>query len=63
MMEAAAYLRWERPREDASCASVQAGWSFITFEETLKDEVYRLKYDYVGVQGAGHLDAIKPAVK
>ena len=35
------------------------GWSFITFEEALKDEVYRLKYDYVGVQGAGHLDAIK----
>jgi hypothetical protein len=29
----------------------------------LKDDVYRLKYDYVGVQGAGHLDAIKPAVK
>jgi peptidoglycan-N-acetylglucosamine deacetylase len=34
-------------------------WSFITFEEALKDEVYSLKYDYVGVQGAGHLDAIK----
>ena len=27
----------------------------------LQDEVYRLKYDYVGVQGAGHLDAIRPA--
>jgi peptidoglycan/xylan/chitin deacetylase (PgdA/CDA1 family) len=36
------------------------GWSFIKFEEALKDEVYRLKYDYVGVQGAGHLDAIRP---
>jgi peptidoglycan/xylan/chitin deacetylase (PgdA/CDA1 family) len=36
------------------------GWSFITFEEALKDDVYRLKYDYVGVQGAGHLDAIRP---
>jgi peptidoglycan-N-acetylglucosamine deacetylase len=36
-----------------------SGWSFITFEEALKDEVYGLKYDYVGVQGAGHLDAIK----
>jgi peptidoglycan/xylan/chitin deacetylase (PgdA/CDA1 family) len=39
------------------------GWSFITFEEALKDDVYRLKYDYTGVQGAGHLDAIKPATK
>jgi peptidoglycan-N-acetylglucosamine deacetylase len=39
------------------------GWSFITFEEALKDDVYRLKYDYVGVQGAGHLDAIKPAIQ
>ena len=37
------------------------GWSFITFEEALKDEVYRLKYYYVGAQGAGHLDAISPA--
>jgi peptidoglycan-N-acetylglucosamine deacetylase len=37
------------------------GWSFITFEEALKDEVYKLKYDYVGVRGAGHLDAIEPA--
>lgn len=36
------------------------GWSFITVEEALKDDVYRLKYDYAGVQGAGHLDAIKP---
>jgi peptidoglycan/xylan/chitin deacetylase (PgdA/CDA1 family) len=36
------------------------GWSFITFEEALKDEVYGLKYDYVGVRGAGHLDAIGP---
>jgi peptidoglycan-N-acetylglucosamine deacetylase len=35
------------------------GWSFISFEQALQDEVYRLKYDYVGVQGAGHLDAIK----
>jgi len=35
------------------------GWWFITFEEALRDDVYRLKYDYVGVQGAGHLDAIK----
>ena len=39
------------------------GWSFITFEEALKDDVYRLKYDYVGVQGAGHLDAIKPTAR
>jgi peptidoglycan/xylan/chitin deacetylase (PgdA/CDA1 family) len=39
------------------------GWSFITFEHALKDEVYRLKYDYVGVQGAGHLDAIRPTAK
>jgi hypothetical protein len=37
------------------------GWSFITLEEALKDGVYRLKYDYIGVQGAGHLDAIRPA--
>lgn len=35
------------------------GWSFISFEDALKDEVYRLKYDYAGAQGAGHLDAIK----
>jgi peptidoglycan/xylan/chitin deacetylase (PgdA/CDA1 family) len=39
------------------------GWSFITFEEALKDDVYALKYDYAGVQGAGHLDAIAPAVR
>ena len=39
------------------------GWSFITLEEALKDDVYRLKYDYVGPQGAGHLDAIKPGGK
>jgi peptidoglycan-N-acetylglucosamine deacetylase len=39
------------------------GWSFITFEEALTDDVYRLKYDYVGVQGAGHLDAIRPTTK
>ena len=39
------------------------GWSFITFEEALADDMYRLKYDYVGVQGAGHLDAIKPTTK
>ena len=35
------------------------GWSFITFEEALQDEVYRLKYDHAGARGAGHLDAIK----
>jgi len=35
-------------------------WSFIPFEEALTDEVYALKYDHVGVRGAGHLDAIKP---
>lgn len=35
------------------------GWSFISLEEALQDEVYRLKYDYVGAQGAGHLDAVK----
>lgn len=39
------------------------GWSFITFEEALKDEVYRLKYDYVGLKGAGHLDAITPTAR
>lgn len=39
------------------------GWSFITFAEALKDEVYKLKYDYVGVRGAGHLDAIKPSTR
>ena len=39
------------------------GWSFITFEEALRDDVYRLKYDYVGVQGAGHLDAIRSTNK
>jgi peptidoglycan-N-acetylglucosamine deacetylase len=39
------------------------GWSFITFEEALKDEVYKLKYDHVGVRGAGHLDAIGPAAR
>lgn len=37
------------------------GWSFITLEEALTDDVYQLQYDYVGVQGAGHLDAIRPA--
>lgn len=36
------------------------GWSFISFEEAWKDDVYRLKYEYVGVKGAGHLDAIQP---
>ena len=36
------------------------GWSFIPFEEALTDEVYALKYDHVGVRGAGHLDAITP---
>jgi peptidoglycan/xylan/chitin deacetylase (PgdA/CDA1 family) len=39
------------------------GWSFITFEEALTDDVYRLKYDYIGVQGAGHLDAIRPTTR
>ncbi len=38
------------------------GWSFVTFEEALQDEMYRLKYDYVGVQGAGHLDATRPPI-
>lgn len=37
------------------------GWSFVTLDEVLKDDMYLLKYEYVGVQGAGHLDAIKPA--
>jgi hypothetical protein len=41
----------------------RSGWSFITLEQALKDEVYRLKYDYVGVQGAGHLDAIRPTAR
>lgn len=36
-----------------------SGWSFIPFEDALTDDVYRLKYDYAGVRGAGHLDAIK----
>jgi len=35
------------------------GWSFITFEDALTDDVYQLKYDFVGAEGAGHLDAIK----
>ena len=39
------------------------GWSFIPFEDALTDEVYRLKYDHVGVRGAGHLDAIRPPVR
>ena len=39
------------------------GWSFITLEDALKDDVYKLKYDHVGVRGAGHLDAIKPSAK
>jgi peptidoglycan/xylan/chitin deacetylase (PgdA/CDA1 family) len=39
------------------------GWSFITFEQALQDEVYRLQYEYVGVQGAGHLDAIRPTAR
>lgn len=39
------------------------GWSFIPFEEALKDEVFKLKYDYVGAQGAGHLDAIMPIAR
>jgi peptidoglycan/xylan/chitin deacetylase (PgdA/CDA1 family) len=36
------------------------GWSFITLDEALKDGVYKLKYDYAGARGAGHLDAIRP---
>jgi peptidoglycan/xylan/chitin deacetylase (PgdA/CDA1 family) len=36
------------------------GWSFIGLEDALTDEVYGLKYDHVGVRGAGHLDAINP---
>jgi peptidoglycan-N-acetylglucosamine deacetylase len=39
------------------------GWSFISLEDALADEVYRLKYDYVGIQGAGHLDAVKPPAR
>ena len=39
------------------------GWSFIPFEDALTDEVYGLKYDHVGVRGAGHLDAIRPLVR
>jgi peptidoglycan-N-acetylglucosamine deacetylase len=39
------------------------GWSFIPFDDALTDEVYGLKYDHVGVRGAGHLDAIKPPVR
>jgi peptidoglycan/xylan/chitin deacetylase (PgdA/CDA1 family) len=39
------------------------GWSFITFEDALSDEVYSRKYDYAGVQGAGHLDAIKATAR
>jgi hypothetical protein len=36
------------------------GWSFISFQQALSDDVYRLKYAYTGRQGAGHLDAIAP---
>lgn len=39
------------------------GWSFIPFEEALTDPVYALKYDHVGVRGAGHLDAITPQAR
>lgn len=39
------------------------GWSFIPFEAALTDEVYGLKYDHVGVRGAGHLDAIRPQLR
>jgi peptidoglycan/xylan/chitin deacetylase (PgdA/CDA1 family) len=39
------------------------GWSFIPFEDALTDEVYGLKYDHVGVRGAGHLDAIRPQLR
>ena len=35
-------------------------WAFISFEQALSDDVYRLKYAYAGRQGAGHLDAIPP---
>ena len=37
-----------------------SGWSFVPFEVALTDEVSALKYDHVGVRGAGHLDAIMP---
>ncbi len=37
----------------------EAGWSFVSLEQALQDDVYRLKYDYVGTKGAGHLDAIR----
>jgi peptidoglycan/xylan/chitin deacetylase (PgdA/CDA1 family) len=39
------------------------GWSFVTVEEALTDPVYSLKYDHVGIRGAGHLDAIRPPVR
>jgi peptidoglycan-N-acetylglucosamine deacetylase len=39
------------------------GWSFVTVEEALADPVYSLKYDHVGIRGAGHLDAIRPQAR
>jgi hypothetical protein len=39
------------------------GWSFISFEEAVSDDVYRVKYAYAGRQGAGHLDAIAPPTR
>lgn len=39
------------------------GWSFIPFEDALTDPIYGIKYDHVGVRGAGHLDAIKAPVR
>jgi peptidoglycan/xylan/chitin deacetylase (PgdA/CDA1 family) len=38
-------------------------WSFITLDDALTDAVYRLKYEYAGAQGAGHLDAVKPVAR
>ena len=40
-----------------------SGWSFVSFEDALTDEVYKLKYDWAGIQGAGHLDAITPPAR
>jgi hypothetical protein len=39
------------------------GWSFVTVEEALTDPVYAVKYEHVGVRGAGHLDAIASQVR
>ena len=57
------FLRQGNTVDDLLQRFREDGWSFITFEEALKDEVYKLKYGYVGVQGAGHLDAIKPITR